>query len=75
MGTPEIKNRSRLAAFHPVGWGLKGEGGNHPTTHVEACTEMSRDAGSIPAASIRSRLVTNRYKSAFLLDLRCVFVM
>jgi hypothetical protein len=36
--------------------GYNGEGVNHPTTHVEACMEMSRDAGSIPAASTQADL-------------------
>src|SRR5690606_4630007 len=39
------------------------------TTHVEASTQGSQDAGSIPAASILSRLVRNR-KSAFFMRSR-----
>ncbi len=42
--------------FTPSVGGPSGEGVNHPTTHVEAYMEMSRDAGSIPAASTKADL-------------------
>jgi len=46
--------------------GRTGETSNHPTTHVEACMEMSRDAGSIPAASTDSDVTLPHASPVFL---------
>jgi hypothetical protein len=41
----------------------------YSTTHVEAFPDMSRDAGSIPAASTKTPFARNR-KRRFFMDLR-----
>ena len=52
-GTPGIKNLFLAGLVAPRRLGVgRARLVNDPATHVEAFTEMSRDAGSIPAASI-----------------------
>lgn len=54
MGTPAVRTCSRLVVAMPCRLGLAATRTNEPNTHVDAGVEMSRDAGSIPAASSAS---------------------
>jgi len=49
--TPQVKPCCRLAPAEACRLAAAGANPKESTTHVEACPDTSRDAGSIPAAS------------------------